>query len=257
MKEPFSAGAVKRHTAATLYAQIADQLTEQIRSGRLSPGARLPSEHALMAEYGVSRVTVREALKRLEAQGLVVRRRAKGTFVALRVRHDVTAFAGFYESLVSSGVRPETALLDFRRVVTDPHVRAKLGHDEALLLLRSYSRGGYPFAVAHLHLHPDALVISRDEAERLFCYDILRRRLGRQIARADLSVRAGRAGEGPARLLGLSADDPIVALERVSYDEHDAPLEHAVFYFDADAYELDLTLRSGIEIAQSIRPSAR
>lgn len=64
----------------TLALQLVDTLGERIRSGQIAPGHRLPTETALMAEHGVSRTVVREALSQLQASGLVETRHGIGTF---------------------------------------------------------------------------------------------------------------------------------------------------------------------------------
>jgi DNA-binding FadR family transcriptional regulator len=76
-----AAGARPRSLAAALVGTLA----ERIRRARWAPGHRLPTEAALMAECGVSRTVVREALSRLQAQGLVETRHGVGTFVAAAV----------------------------------------------------------------------------------------------------------------------------------------------------------------------------
>ncbi|MGC9667100.1 GntR family transcriptional regulator [Planosporangium sp. 12N6] len=67
-----------------LYEQLADVLGEQIRSGALAPGQLLPSEPYLMGEHGVSRGTVRAAMRLLRERGLIVTRPGKGSFVVER-----------------------------------------------------------------------------------------------------------------------------------------------------------------------------
>src|SRR5689334_14701743 len=63
-------------------AEVVDRLTAEIGSGRLAPGARLPTEQEMMAALGVSRTVVREAVAALRAQGLVTTRQGLGAFVA-------------------------------------------------------------------------------------------------------------------------------------------------------------------------------
>jgi DNA-binding GntR family transcriptional regulator len=70
--------------AAPRYARLADTLIRDIESGRYAVGALLPSEHDLAEQYGVSRHTVREAVRRLADMGLVTRRAGVGTRVASR-----------------------------------------------------------------------------------------------------------------------------------------------------------------------------
>jgi DNA-binding GntR family transcriptional regulator len=65
-----------------VYEQIAARLREQIRSRKLRPGQRVPSETRMCQEYEVSRDTVRAAIRVLRDEGLVVTRTGKGSFVA-------------------------------------------------------------------------------------------------------------------------------------------------------------------------------
>src|SRR5215218_1707403 len=65
-----------------LTGETTEQLTVEIRSGRLAPGSRLPTEQALMTALGVSRTVVREAIAALRSEGLVVTRQGSGAYVA-------------------------------------------------------------------------------------------------------------------------------------------------------------------------------
>ncbi|MBF3299513.1 GntR family transcriptional regulator, partial [Leptospira borgpetersenii serovar Ballum] len=82
------------------YRQIADTLREQIREGVLKPGDALPTESALQAQFGVSRVTVRQALKQLISEQIVESVQGSGTYVKEeRVRYDIYQLTGFQEKL--------------------------------------------------------------------------------------------------------------------------------------------------------------
>ena len=85
-----------------LHQKIRDDIENQIRSGSLKPGDRIPFEHELMAQYGVSRMTVNKALTPLDEAGLIERRKRAGTFVRLPrldstvldipdIQHEITA----------------------------------------------------------------------------------------------------------------------------------------------------------------------
>ncbi len=67
-----------------LYLQVKNLISRRIQSGRWSPESRIPSENELVASLGISRMTVNRALRELTAEGLLVRRRGAGTFVAPR-----------------------------------------------------------------------------------------------------------------------------------------------------------------------------
>jgi DNA-binding FadR family transcriptional regulator len=70
-----------RRRPRSLALDLVDALGDRIRDGRLAPGAKLPSEGRFMAEFGVSRTVVREALSKLQAAGMVHTRHGVGTFV--------------------------------------------------------------------------------------------------------------------------------------------------------------------------------
>ncbi|MFE1951379.1 GntR family transcriptional regulator [Streptomyces sp. NPDC059524] len=67
---------------AYVYMQLADYIAGQIADGTLSPGARLPGERDLAAEYGVAHLTIRRATKELRERGLVITLPGKGTYIA-------------------------------------------------------------------------------------------------------------------------------------------------------------------------------
>ena len=77
-----------------MYRRIADDLRSQIESGLLAPGAQLPTEGELMADYGTSRNTIREAIKMLVTPGLVETRPGQGTFVVEKINPFVTTLTG-------------------------------------------------------------------------------------------------------------------------------------------------------------------
>ncbi len=116
-----------RGSVIALYAQVADALAEEIAAGHYRPGERIPGEHALMARFGCSRVTVRRAIAELLSRGVLVARQGKGTFVVTPpVSYPPHGLRGFLGALVAAGHQPETRLLDFAEAEPPASLRAKL-----------------------------------------------------------------------------------------------------------------------------------
>ncbi|MGA3037722.1 MAG: GntR family transcriptional regulator [Vulcanimicrobiaceae bacterium] len=239
-----------------LYVQLAEDLARRIYSGEYGPRRRLPGEFELVDRYGLSRVTVRQAMSVLERRGLVIRRRGVGTFVASpKVHQDLAEpLRGFYDGLVARGLKPEFSLLDFRKVTPSAQIAKRLGTNSAMLVMRLYKLERSPFAVTYIHMHPVTSDVSRDDVASTPVYRILER-LGKKIARANLTIRAQTAGQGPGRLLEVAPAEPVLILDRTSYDEDGAALENTLCYLRSDAYEFGLTIDGKIPLSQTIRTS--
>lgn len=89
-----------------MYKQIVNLLNEKIEKGELKPGDKLPSEAELMEAYSVSRITIRSAISELEEDGLVIRSRGKGTFIASKkAMYSADDTVGFTHSCQQEGNR--------------------------------------------------------------------------------------------------------------------------------------------------------
>src|SRR3972149_2922520 len=111
-----------------LYRQIKADLLEQIKSGQLAPGERIESELELMARYGVSRATVRQALGQLVAEGYLEIRRGLGTYVATpKLEQGLGGFYSFSREIERLGMRPGTRVLGVRLEPATRTVAAALG----------------------------------------------------------------------------------------------------------------------------------
>jgi GntR family transcriptional regulator len=94
------------------YFSISHDIIQLIRSGKLSPGQRIPSENEIIEKYGVSNTTARKALQELNAGGWVVKIKGKGTFVhAKRVVRSVDRILSFTRNMTEAGFKPSTKVL--------------------------------------------------------------------------------------------------------------------------------------------------
>ncbi len=110
-----------------LYAQLMRQIRQDIHRGVYPVGSRIPPEHELEMNYGVSRVTVRRALQELTAEGLLERKQGKGTFVAAprqKLRDRVPR--GFHEACREAGLAAGVRLLSVKEIKADERDRLEL-----------------------------------------------------------------------------------------------------------------------------------
>lgn len=108
---------VSETTKVPKYYHIRRQIVNMIRSGRLKPGMRIPSENEIMRQYNVSNTTARRSLQEIEAAGWAARIKGKGTFVRERnVQRSATRILGFTRNMIEAGYTPSTKVLDARKV---------------------------------------------------------------------------------------------------------------------------------------------
>jgi GntR family transcriptional regulator len=251
---------IDRDSPVALHRQIADDLAAAL-AGHYHPGERLPTESALMIKYGVSRITVRQALATLTVRGLLVRRQGKGTFVAERApRGEARQSGGFVDILTAQGLEPETRLLDFAERRADPQIVARLGltGDHALTFRRQYLLDGRPLALTEVWLPPAvALLLDREAAERLSSHALLTERAGLAIGHAELAIRTTALRDDLAAQLSLPNGSAALVEERLTYCTAGVPREHSTLYLHPDACELQLTIEPGQALAHAVRAPHR
>src|SRR5579885_336585 len=118
---------LERSNPLPLYYQLKEVLKQQIRSGHLAPHTAIPSEPELVAQYHVSRATVRQALTELVHEGLLYRQHGKGTFVCEpRIQQTVSEHASLSNELRSRGQRPGGLLIVSELVRGSETIREQL-----------------------------------------------------------------------------------------------------------------------------------
>ena len=110
-----------------LYMQIARKLTDDVRAGRYQVDQALPSERALSEQLNVSRVTARKAIDQLVEQGLVVRKRGSGNYIAPRIEQPLSNLSSFSEQLQQRGYQPGSRWLSRAIVIASTDEQMSLG----------------------------------------------------------------------------------------------------------------------------------
>ncbi len=243
-----------RDSAEPLYQQLASLLARQIDEGLFPGGGRLPTEPELMAQHGVSRVTVRQAMALLARNGRVKTMRGKGSYVAApMLHHDLGVLQGFYDALRGQGIEPETELLEFEPGAGRADRFLPEGIDLPVRLRRRYSLDGRPFALVVAWLPAKAAGLGHARAARLTVYEIVAQFLGEQVFSADVAIRCETAARPVARDLGLAAGSPVLVMERRSVSPAQRLLELMRIYIVPERYEFRLRVPGPIEIARALR----
>jgi GntR family transcriptional regulator len=217
-----------------LHRQLFLVLRDQIERGGLERGVRLPSEHALCTEYGVSRITVRRALQDLSAAGYVERRHGQGTFVA---EHSdappdprMTVMGAMRQTQRATTV--EVVELDRRHPTRSiAQALAIEPESDAVYVLRVRSRHGEPVMITEAWLparFADKTLSPRKlRAHALF--EILTQ-AGVTFGRISQEITAEVADPLRARLLRVDIGSPLLRINRLVHDRDDTPVQYLSIY---------------------------
>lgn len=248
---------LNRSSPTPLCTQIASTLESEISRHTAPAGARLATEAELMVRFGVSRITIREALDRLTSKGLVVRKQGKGTFVATpKVQQDLVQPNPFFDTLFSFKGEAEARLIFFGSEKCGPEVATALAVDEdtpAIRLERLYLADGSPVATTIGWIITDGTEFSRADVEGHSTGWVMEHRLGVKVARTEVAIRGESAGRKVGERLQVRSTAPILVVTRVRVDNTGRRREFVRFFLRSDSYELVLSSQQTGTLASTLR----
>lgn len=230
-----------------LYYQLGTILREQILSGAYAIGDQLPTEAELVADYGVSRITVRQALKTLEDENLIRREAGRGTFVTGHPVGDTLQMEDTLEDLMSMGRATSVQLLDLQQVaVTQQDVDTFVLTDTRSVMqcarLRRHHETPYAYIVNRLPL--EIAERFEDDDWRLgSIMQAMEKRLGLRLQVADQTIRATLADAPLARLLETRIGAPLLSVDRVVRTDDGHAVARVHTYYRSDLYSLTVHLK--------------
>lgn len=233
---------------APLSESVASKLRELIDAGTFGETGRLPSEFALAKELAVSRVTLREALWALEAEGLIARQQGVGAFVRRqgdKVRAGIERLESFTETIRRSGYTPRLEHLTVRSQPLSPWAAETLNcqpGSPGILAVNRYYANDSPViytvieAPAHLFGAPEEYVAMGGSVS---VREYMERR-GFKAALSQLSLGAVPAADEVAGYLSVPKGTPLLLLEGPSYTAEGQAIASTRAYFNTSLYQFTL-----------------
>jgi len=232
-----------------LYQQISDSILEQIQTGALEAGARLPSEHALGEQYGVGRNTIRHALSDLAAKGYVESVQGVGTFVTeTHFPKTVEFLYGFSQEMAQRGKIVGSRILEAKIITADPFLarvlRVQLGA-EVVFLNRLRLVDGRPAAIERAYLpHNFCHGILDHDFNRESLYDVLAARFNMKPDHAEQEIGAEIATPQVADLMELDHPAPVLVIRRETRTADGRVIEYVESEFRADRFRFYTNLKA-------------
>jgi GntR family transcriptional regulator len=228
-----------------LYTQVKELLRERIVDGTYPPHAQLPAESEMSSIFGVSRITVRQALNDLQKEGLIFKVAGKGSFVSKpKAFQQLTQLEGFGEAMSRLGHQIYNQVLSHTVVPAAPHVaeRLRLAAGSPVTEIRR---------VRYLNREPLSLEITylpeeigerlrREDLATRDIFAILENDYGIALGHADLQIEAVQADDALADVLRIATGTALLRIERLTHGANGAPLDFEYLFFRGDAFQYRL-----------------
>ena len=226
-------------SAQSFYVALSSQLRSEILDGHLSVAAQLPTIDQLSAKYGVAKVTVRQALDKLESEGLIERIQGKGTFVAQHVEKLKTIHLdSSWHSLLQMLERNVPELLDMRPKCDLPNVTEGISAPGRYRYMRRvhYSERT-PYCVLDVFLANNCYERAAKDFDTKMIIPVLQRVAKRSLAKMIQSFRISIADLETSRLLDVPLGAPIGHVRRVIMNK-----ANEILYLGDTRYRGDLVV---------------
>ncbi|WP_057829604.1 GntR family transcriptional regulator [Liquorilactobacillus cacaonum] len=230
--------------ASPIYIQIHNEIKRSIESGKWNVGDRIPSEREMSVTFGVSRMTLRQAIKTLVDEGILERRVGSGTFVSRqKVQEKMSSgVTSFSELMRAQGKEPSSKTISYHIATPSLSEMEKLSLEEKDLVLRM-ERIRYAdkipicFEIATI---PEKLVQSYNKEEVTSSFYHVLEESGHIIGHAQQTVSSMLASEQISEYLGIRRGDAILRLRQTTYLNDGQPFEYVRTQYVGDRFEFYL-----------------
>ena len=235
----------------TLALQLRDGIRLMLRQKDYHAGDRLPSEENLAAMFGVSRTTVREALKYLEEERVITCRHGAGRFLAYDpsgiLREDVTRLQSVTEMALGLGIPISTKVLDLRLEPADEALRRhlNLAEGEQVYRLERARLAEGETLIYSIDIFPQALVKGevREQDLTTSLVEIMERQWNARLVYSKTTISATLLEPDLCRRLNVSPTSAWIMMEQVNFNEADRPILYSKDYHRSDKFRFNVLRR--------------
>lgn len=237
---------IDKNSPLPIYYQLEEEIRNLIKTKQLTPGQLLPSEREYAERHNISRMTVRQAINNLAAEGLLVRQKGKGTFVSdKKFEQTLQGVTSFSEDMRARGLEPSNKLLDFSEQPADEVIAGKLGiekGDPIYWINRVRLADGAPVAIEAIYTPKKVVGTMQEDQVASSFYEYIENTLQLKINHSEQTIEAAIANNNQVDYLHLEQGDPVLVIERLTYLQTGVPLEYVHSAYRADKYKFRLQM---------------
>ena len=243
-----TAPALDRQSSVPIFVQVKAVIDAALESGDLPPHRRIPSERELSIAFGVSRMTIRQALLEMIGEGSLYTRSGKGTYVAERkIKQPLQQLTSFTQDMAARGLRPSSRLLGADLLpapIELAHALAIQPGSELVRIHRLRLADEQPLAIEASHLpHARCPGLLENDLEQHSLYQLLHDRYGLELASAKQTIEAATPTDAERELLQMPRGVPVLRIHRFTSTRDGLVCEFVQSAYRGDRYQLNVDLR--------------
>jgi GntR family transcriptional regulator len=226
-----------------LYLQVIDRLKKDIDAGVYKEKEKLPSEFDLSKQLGVSRATLREALRILEEESVIIRRHGVGTFVNAKplFNSGIEQLNSVSNMIKQAGMEPGTIFLSSttQEATEDDVKRFQSEEGNFTLVERVRTANGEP-VVYCVDKIPERVLSRNFTHEDNSIFSVLENHENRRITHAVAQIEPMGYHDKISPILNCEPETALLVLKQMHFDENDEPILYSVNYFRSDKFSFQV-----------------
>lgn len=232
------------HDYIPLYKQIKKKIIEDISNGIYKPGDAIPTQKWFEKEYGVSRVTVRQAIVDLVSSGILYTQKGKGTFVGNipLIQNGQNRLEGFTTNIAKVGYKAKSKILEIDMRPSNTKLENKLNTElgkPVLYIKRLRIASNIPVALENSYINYekfDGLDFKNELKDDMSLYELIQDRSDIVLTNAEERIQAILSTDEISNHLKIIPSDPILFVKRLTYTHGNIPIEYCENYIRSDMY---------------------
>jgi len=232
---------ISKNSHIPIYFQIQKQIRNMIEDITLKPGDQLPTERELSSDLGISRVTIRKAMRGLITEGLCEKKSGKGIFVAdKKILMNIQTLQGTTSFIKQLGYEINTVVLKKEILDANEKIKSKLemvNSDKVLFLQRVRYVNEEPVIMDETYLSLDLYEGLEEKTYDKSLYSILEENYNIEpfYSKGKYNIRV--SGEEESEILNLKLNTPLLVKKAVAYTKDDIPIEYNITNYRTDKFE--------------------
>lgn len=227
-----------------LYMQLKQIIKNDLETGKLKPGQKLPTEHELCEMYSISRRTVRSAINELIEEGLLTRKQGKGTFItSAKIERELGPTLGFTEICAMNQLTPTSVVIEQKLIRANQTVADALGlplHSEVVSIKRVMMADGVPVMLDYTALPLRFAPLLNVELANQSLYATFRDQFGVTLNRSRKTIQIVFADAGQAKYLKVKKGYPLLLVEGTVYSTELEAVQYGEQYIVGDQFKFTI-----------------